>query len=129
MSDSIDLVSFLLTALGLLLLLISLVGIAIGCFMALDGRTREPGVFFALWWVPAVAASGGLLMGDPVTFSIGAFCFIVAGVTIALEHRDSKRPARSGRTNSESVGEPTLLDKVKRRFSRWMKAWEYRKIP
>jgi hypothetical protein len=121
-------VSFLLTALGLLLLLLSFAGIAIGCFMALDGRTREPGVFFALWWVPAVAASGGLLMGDPVTFSIGAFCFIMAGVAIALERRGSKRPARSGKPNSESIGGLTLFGKVKRRLSGWMKAWEYRKI-
>ncbi len=121
--------SFLLTALGTLLLLLSLAGIAIGCFMALDVRTREPGAFFALWWVPAVAAAGGLLMRDPVTFSIGAFCFIVAGVAIALEHRGSKRPLRSVRTKSESVDQPTLSEKVKRRFSGWMKAWEYRKIP
>ncbi len=96
--------------------------------MALDERTREPGVFFALWWVPAVAASSGLLMGDPVTFSIGAFCFIMAGVAIALERRGSKRPARSGKSNSESIGELTLFGRVKRRFSGWMKAWEYRKI-
>lgn len=120
--------SFLLTALGLLLLLLSFAGIAVGCFMALDERTRESGAFFALWWVPAVAASGGLLMRDSVTFSIGAFCFIMAGVAIVMERRGSKKPARSGKSNPERVGGITLFGKVRRRFSGWMKAWEYRKI-
>lgn len=96
--------------------------------MALDRRTREPGVFFALWWLPAVAAAGGILMRDPVTFSIGVFCFVVAGVALAVEHRGSRRPARGRERDSENAGEHTLLDRVKRRFSGWMKAREYRKV-
>jgi len=120
-------VNFLLTALGIVLLLLSLVGIAVGFFMALDRRTRVPGIFFALWWVPAVAAAGGITMHDPVTFYIGAFCFVVAGVAVVLEHRDSHRPARGGRTGSGNTGKPTLFDRAKRRFSRWMKVREYRK--
>lgn len=119
--------NFLLTALGILLLLLSLAGIAVGFFMALGRRTRVPGVFFALWWIPAVAAAGGILMNDPVTFYIGAFCFVVAGVAMLLENRDSQRPARGGRTGSGNAGKPTLFDRAKRRFSGWMKALEYRK--
>lgn len=85
---------------GLLLLLLSLAGVAFGAFMALDERNREQGVFFAVWWVPAVAASLGIVLRDGVTFTIGAICFVVAGAALALEHRSSRRRARSRRTTS-----------------------------
>ena len=61
--------------------------------MAIDRRTREPGLYFALWWVPAVASGVGIFMEDPVTFTIGAFCFVVAGAAFVLERRGSRKPA------------------------------------
>ena len=128
MLGNITLVSFLLTVLGILLLLLSLAGIGFGSFMMLDWRTREPGMFFALWWVTGVAAAWGIFMRDPVTFSIGVFCFVVAGIAMALEHRGSRSPSRGGETGSGNAGKPTLLGRAKSRFSGWMKAWEYRKI-
>ncbi len=97
------LLTFLLTVFGVLLLLLSFAGVAFGLYMAADPRTREPGVFFAVWWVPAVATAGGILMRDPVTFAIGAVCFVIAGLAFALERRGARRPARSRRTSSKSV--------------------------
>ncbi len=94
------LLTLLLVVVGLLLLLLSLAGVAFGVFMALDGRNREQGVFFAVWWVPAVAASLGIVFRDGVTFTIGAVCFVVAGAALALEYRTSKPRARSRRTGS-----------------------------
>ena len=120
--------SFLLTAvvvlLGALLLLLSLAGLAFGAFMAADQSTRKPGMFFVLWWIPAVAAAGGVLMQDLVTFVVGAFCFVVAGVVLAVEHRGSKRPARERRTGSkEAIKKPPLSEEVKfwmpERAKRW----------
>ncbi len=64
-------------------------------FMAFDPRTREPGLYFALWWTPAVATAAGILMRDPATFTIGAVCFFIAGIAFALERRVSRQhPAR-----------------------------------
>jgi hypothetical protein len=80
-------VSFILTAIGLLLLVGALAGIALGIFMALDPKTRGSGKLFAIWWVPALAAASGVLMRDVVTFAVGIFCFLVAGVVIVLEDR------------------------------------------
>ena len=113
--------TLLLVVLGLLLLLLSLAGVAFGVYMALDDRTREQGVFFAIWWIPAVAASIGVLMRDPVTFTIGVACFVVAGVALALERRSSQSPAKSRRPGSTGAkkGSPhastkrRLLDKIK----------------
>ena len=54
------LLTLLLVVIGLLLLLLSLAVVAFGAYMALDDeRPREPGVFLAVWWIPAVAASIG----------------------------------------------------------------------
>ena len=89
--------AFLLTVVGTLLLLLSLAGVALGSLMALDRRTREPGLYFALWWTPAVAAAGGVLMGDPATFAIGALCFLVAWAGFALERRGFRRSARGNK--------------------------------
>ena len=61
--------------------------------MALDPKTREQGKLFAIWWVPAVAASSGVLMRDVVTFVVGFFCFLVAGAAFTLEDGLSRKPA------------------------------------
>lgn len=91
---------FLLAFVGALVLLMSLAGVVLGSFMAADRRTREPGLYFALWWTPALAAGGGILMRDPVTFAIGTLCFVVAGATFALERYHSRRPAREYKRGS-----------------------------
>ena len=100
-------VNFLLTLLlvvtGLLLLLLSLAGVAFGVFMAFDERNRDQGIFFAIWLVPAVAASLGIVLRDGVTFVIGALCFVVAGAALALERHSSKGQPRSRRTSPASA--------------------------
>ena len=77
--------SFILTAIGLLLLAISLAGVALGLYMAADGRTRSRGRLFAILWVPALAASSGVLMRDIVTFTVGLLCFLIAGTVFTLQ--------------------------------------------
>lgn len=112
---------FLLTVLGILLFLFSLAGVALGLFMALDPRNRKPGFYFALWWTPAVATGGGILMRDPATFAISMFCFVVAGVAFALERRDARqRPARrEKRPRPEGTGKrPLYEEKQQRRVSK-----------
>jgi hypothetical protein len=111
------LVSFLLAVVGALLLLLSLAGVALGLFMAFDNRTREPGLYFALWWTPAVAAAGGVLMGDLATFAIGAFCFVIAGATFALERRGARRSGRSKRRSASNMEKPPISEGAKRRPS------------
>jgi len=78
-------VSFILTAIGLLLLVVALAGVALGIYMAVDPRTRESGGLFAIWWVPVLAAASGVLMRDIVTFSVGIVCFVIAGAVIFLQ--------------------------------------------
>ena len=97
------LLTLLLVVVGLLLLLLSLAGLAFGVFMAFDERNREQGIFFAIWLVPAVAASLGIVLGDWVTFTIGALCFAIGGAALALERHGSKEQPRSRRTNPASV--------------------------
>jgi hypothetical protein len=89
------LLTLLLVVVGLLLLLLSLAGLAFGVFMAFDERNREQGIFFAIWLVPAVAASLGIVLRDWVTFTIGTLCFVIAGAALALEHHGSKEQTRS----------------------------------
>ena len=116
------LLTLLLVVVGLLLLLLSLAGVAFGVFMALDERNRERGVFFAVWLVPAVAASLGIILRDGVTFVIGAVCFVVAGVALALEHRLSRRQAKSSRRTGPATAKagankkPLLPERAKRSF-------------
>ena len=110
-------VSFLLAVVGALLLLLSLAGVALGLFMVLDKRTREPGLYFALWWTPAVAAAGGVLMGDLATFAIGAFCFVIAGAAFALERRGVRRSARSKRSSARNAEKPPISEGANRRPS------------
>jgi hypothetical protein len=86
-------VGFILTAIGTLLLLASLVGVAIGAYMAMDPMTRESGKLFAVWWVPAAAAASGVFMRDVVTFAVGVLCFLVAGAVFTFEGGRMQRPA------------------------------------
>jgi hypothetical protein len=89
-------VSFVLLVIGSLLLVISLAGVALGIYMAADGRTRGRGRLFALLWVPAVAASSGILMRDVVTFTVGLLCFLVAGTVFVLQGDKPYEPPAGG---------------------------------
>jgi hypothetical protein len=148
------LLTLLLVVIGLLLLLLSLAVFAFGAYMALDEHHRERGIFLAVWWIPAVAASIGILMRDSVTFIVGVLCFVVAGTALVLDLRGTRRPVRqrpAGRrpagqrpaepepTSQEEPAEqrplrsrrtggarkPTLYESAKRRISDKIK--EYRK--
>ena len=142
------LLTLLLVVIGLLLLLLSLAVVAFGVYMALDERHRERGIFLAVWWIPAVAASIGILMRDSVTFTVGVLCFVVAGTALVLDLRGTRKPARQRPvrqkpTEQEPAGQepaeqrparsrrtggarkPTLYESAKRRISDKIK--EYRK--
>jgi hypothetical protein len=118
------LLTLLLVVIGLLLLLLSLAVVAFGVYMALDERHRERGIFLAVWWVPAVAASIGILMRDSVTFTVGVLCFLVAGTALVLDLRGTRkparqRPARQKPTGQEPVGqEPVGQEPAKQRPAR-----------
>ena len=84
---------FILTAIGTLLLLASLMGVAFGAYMAADPKTRESGKLFAVWWVPVAAAASGVFMRDVVTFAVGVLCFLVAGAVFTLEDGRARTPA------------------------------------
>jgi hypothetical protein len=98
-------VSFILTAIGTLLFLLCLWGISFGVFMAVDRNTREAGWLFALGWVPAVAAAGGVLMRDAVTFTVGTLCFLIAGAVFIFEGGSTRRPSVKRRARTPRVGE------------------------
>ena len=83
---------FILTFIGLVLLMISLAGVALGIYMA-GGRTRSRGRLFALIWVPALAASSGVLMRDVVTFAVGLLCFLIAGTVFTLQDDGPEEPS------------------------------------
>jgi hypothetical protein len=87
-------VSFLLTVIGVLLLIPALLGVALGAYMAVSPKMRESGLFFALWWIPAVAAAGGIMMQDTVTFTVGAVCWVLAGIVLIADGRITLPPAR-----------------------------------
>lgn len=120
--------SAILTAVGLLLLLVSLAGIFFGVYMAIDPRTRGQGVLFAVWWIPGLAATSGVLMRDVVTFAVGLFCLLVAGVALAFEGgRQSKPPARrkndsSGGTSGGGEGQGSEKTTKENRSGRFGKA-------
>jgi hypothetical protein len=122
------------------MLLLSLVGVVLGLFMASDRRSRGPGVFFALWWVPGAATAGGVLLRDPVTFLVGLFCFCVAGVALALERRGDpgkasdagggRREARGSapdRPGGSSKGSTRRRATSERARARELRSREYRK--
>jgi hypothetical protein len=91
--------SFILTAIGTLLLLASLLGVAFGAYMATDPKTREPGKLFAIWWVPAAAAASGVIMRDVVTFAVGVLCFLAAGAVFTF----AGGRARKGRARTPAA--------------------------
>jgi len=110
-----SLVTVLLTILGVLLLVPSVAGVVFGVFMALDPKTRRPGVFFVLWWVPGVVASLGILIRDPATFFMGLLCFAVAGLALILEERwpPTREPAVRRRVPSADSERTTRENKVR----------------
>jgi hypothetical protein len=85
-------VSFILTAIGFLLLVAALAGIGLGIYMAVEPKTRASGKLFAIWWVPGLAAASGVLMRDVVTFTVGLICFLIAGSVMLFE---DSRPRKS----------------------------------
>lgn len=109
--------SFLLTVVGVLLLLLSLAGVALGVFMAIVSRMREAGFYFVLWWIPAVAAAAGVLMGDSTTFVICALCFVIAGVAFVLERWSSRKSARGKRRGSRNTAQSPLSEDARRQSS------------
>jgi hypothetical protein len=119
-------ITLLLVVAGLLLLLLSLAGVAFGAFMALDQRNREVGAFFAIWWVPGIAAALGLLMRDSVTFAVGAFCFLVAGAALVVDRLGAQRPERTRRTGSTSAKKRSSYESAKQRLLGKVK--KYRKV-
>jgi hypothetical protein len=86
-------VSFLLTAIGTLILLLSFAGIAFGVYMSTHSKSRESGKLFAIWWVPGLSAAWGIMLRDPVTFVIGLVCFLVAGITFFVHTNSSRKPS------------------------------------
>ena len=98
--------SFILTVIGTLLLLLSLAAIGFGVFMAMDPKNRDSGRFFAVWWVPVAAAASGVLMRDVVTFAVGLLCFLVAGAAFALWSGTQRKPSvKRTRQNGDSSGQ------------------------
>ena len=83
----------ILTAIGLLLLVVALAGIGLGIYMAVEPKTRASGTLFAIWWVPVLAAASGVLMRDVVTFAVGIVCFALAGAVFVFEDDWSRKPA------------------------------------
>ena len=106
------LVSILLTLFGSLLLLASLAAVALGLFVAARPGTRGSGLFFALWWTPAVVASAGVMMHDSVTFFIGVGCFAVAGGALHLERRVG-HPSAEKTLRGPEVSEHTTQERVR----------------
>jgi hypothetical protein len=104
---------FILSVIGTLLLLFCLLAVALGAYMAMDPKTREPGKLFAVWWVPGVAAASGVLMRDVVTFAVGALCFLVAGAVFTFEDGTARKPKikRTGRSRRRSE-KPTQENKA-----------------
>ena len=101
------LLTLLLVVIGLVLLLLSLAGLAFGVFMAFDERNREQGVYFAIWLVPAVAASLGIVLRDWVTFTVGTLCFVIAGAALSLERHGFGERSKSRRTSPPNANTVT----------------------
>lgn len=85
--------SFLLIAIGIVLLLVCLTGIALGLYMSTDQKNRGAGRLFAAWWVSGAAGAGGVIMRDGVTFLIGLICFLIAGAAFFLVGGARRDPA------------------------------------
>lgn len=93
--------NFLVTAIGALILMLSLAGVAFGVYMSTHPKTREAGKLFAVWWVPGIAAALGVFMRDTVTFAIGMFCFVLAGATLLLKSGTSASSSSRKRGGSQ----------------------------
>ena len=115
------LLNLLLTVFGVLLLLASLAGVAFGSFVAARRGTRGQGLFFALWWTPAAAASVGMIMRDPVTFVVGACCFAVGGVALQGERHTGRPPSRKTR-NAFDPSERTTQKRIRTRTQQQRRA-------
>ena len=85
--------NFLLVAIGVLLLLICLAGIALGAYMAMDSRSRDSGLLFAACWVSGAAGASGIIMRDIVTFLVGALCFLIAGAAFGVTNGIRRAPS------------------------------------
>lgn len=109
------LLSILLTFLGVLLLLVALAGVSLGLFVAARRGTRRQGFTFALWWMPAAAASVGVVMRDPVTFFVGIVCFAVGGVALALERHAGSPPSKKRAYNGFDPSERTTQKRIRTR--------------
>lgn len=104
----------ILIAIGLLLLTISLGGVALGLYMAADPKTRTRGWLFSVWWVPGLAAASGVLMRDVVTFAVGVLCFLVAGAVFILEGDSPYEPQAENKGDlATELGKERLLDAEK----------------
>jgi hypothetical protein len=111
-------VGFVLTLIGLLLFLVSLAAVAFGLFMAADPKNRDQGRLFAIWWVPGVAAAGGVLMRDVVTFAVGLLCFLVAGAVFTFAGAGLEKPTvkhRGGTPGGDEGSETTTKENKSRR--------------
>ena len=103
--------SFVLTVIGVLLLLICLAGIALGVYMASEEKHREAGGLFAICWVSGAAGAAGVAMRDWVTFLVGMICFLVAGAAFVLfggvdggsSRRERGKPARQAPEGPEKT--------------------------
>ena len=103
--------SFVLTVIGVLLLLICLAAIALGIYMASEEKNREAGVLFAICWVSGAAGAAGVAMRDWVTFLVGMICFLVAGAVFVLfggveggsGRRERGKPPRRAPEGSEKT--------------------------
>ena len=106
--------SFILTATGFLLLVVALLGVGLGIYMAVEPKTRASGKLFAIWWVPGLAAASGVLMRDVVTFTVGSVCFLIAGAVMVLEDNRPRKSQVRGRGDLASEAEGDIrLDSEK----------------
>ena len=85
---------FILTVIGLLLLLLSLAAIGFGVFMAADPKNRRAGRFFAVWFV------------------FGTLCFLVAGAAFALQSGAWRKPLAKRTRQDRDSSAQTKQDKA-----------------
>jgi hypothetical protein len=113
-------VSIVLTAIGTLILLLSLAGVLFGVYMSTHPKTRQAGKLFAVWWVPTVAAAAGVFMRDAVTFVVGLVCFLIAGGILLLENSRSERPTarRKGSARRPSSARTTRENRTGKGYRR-----------
>jgi hypothetical protein len=88
---------FVLTVIGLLLLVVALAGVGLGIYMAVEPKTRASGKLFAIWWVPGLATASDVLMRDVVTFTVGLICFLIAGAVMVFEDSRGRKSQVRGK--------------------------------